>query len=98
VGSRGRYFSPNQVDKPNQVNQLNQVNKEIEMVSKSKEAQKNRAFSPMNFYRPCPPLLLYSGKLNFEVGAHGFFNSRLESFAPRASLNCTYCARAWLAG
>jgi hypothetical protein len=39
VGPRGRYFSPNQVDKLNQVdplnqvNQLNQVNKEIEMVS-----------------------------------------------------------------
>jgi hypothetical protein len=56
VGFRGRYFSPNQVDKLNQVNPLNplnQVNKEIEMVSISKEAQIFfRAFGPMQFYRP----------------------------------------------
>jgi hypothetical protein len=59
VGSRGRYISPNQVDKLNQVNplnplhQVNQVNKEIEMVSISKEAQIFfLAFGPMHFYRP----------------------------------------------
>jgi hypothetical protein len=57
VGPRGRYFSPNQVDKSNplnqvnQVNQLNQVNKEIDMVSISKEAQFFFR-AGMHFYRP----------------------------------------------